>query len=101
MSTTVLESPVADRLSPAKDAIRTILVHVQPEADAEPRLEAAADLARQLGATLHGVGAEMIPAEATTDPHGYLGGAWIAEVQHVLAANLKAAKTLFENNAKG
>jgi nucleotide-binding universal stress UspA family protein len=101
MSTTVLESPVADRLGPARDAIRTILVHVQPEADAEPRLESAADLARRLGATLHGLGAEMIPAEATTDPYGYLGGAWVAEVQHVIAGNLKAAKAVFERNATG
>jgi nucleotide-binding universal stress UspA family protein len=101
MSTTVLDSPAADRLSRAADAIRTLIVHVQPEADAGPRLACAADLAARLGATLHGVGAEMIPAEATTDPYGFLGGAWVAEVQHVIQGNLKTAQAAFETAAKG
>ena len=103
MVATVLESPTAsaDRLARAGSAIRTVLVHVQPEADAQPRLDAACDLARRLGATLHGVAAEMIPAQATTDPYGYMGGAWVPEVQKVIAGNLQTAETLFTGKAKG
>jgi nucleotide-binding universal stress UspA family protein len=102
MTATVLESATAtERLNRAAEGIRTLLVHVQPEADAAPRLACAADLARRLGANLHGVGAEMIPAEATTDPYGFLGGAWVTEVQHVIAENLKKARAGFEKAAKG
>ena len=102
MPAAVLDAPAAaDRLTKAVDALRTLLVHVQPEDAAGPRLNVAADLARRLGATLHGVGAEVIPAEATTDPYGFLGGAWVAEVQHVIQQNLKNAETLFGKAAKG
>jgi nucleotide-binding universal stress UspA family protein len=100
MGAMVLESPAADRLARAESAIRTLLVHVQPEAEARPRLQVAADLARRIGAVLHGVGAEMIPAEATGDPYGYMGGAWVAEVQKVIAQNLKTAEALFGEHAK-
>jgi len=101
MVATVLESRAADRLAHAGTAIRTVLVHVQPEADAQPRLDAASDIARRLGATLHGVAAEMIPAQATSDPYGYMGGAWVTEVQKVIAGNLQTAETLFTGKAKG
>jgi nucleotide-binding universal stress UspA family protein len=102
MGATVLEAPAAtDRLSRARPGLSTLLVHVQPEAEAQPRLEAASDLARRSGAALYGVGAEMIPAEATTDPYGYMGGAWVAEVQKVIAQNLRKAEALFVEKAKG
>jgi nucleotide-binding universal stress UspA family protein len=101
MGATVLDSPAADRLARARPGLRTLLVHVQPEADAQPRLEAACDLAQRAGAAVHGVGAEMIPAEATTDPYGYMGGAWVAEVQKVIAQNLRNAEARFVEAAKG
>ncbi len=102
MSVTIAVEPQSiDRIARAGGAIRTILTHVQPEAPAQARLDVAVDLARRMGATLHGLGAEMIPAEATTDPYGLMGGAWVAEVQKVIGENLKSAKRLFEDKAKG
>jgi nucleotide-binding universal stress UspA family protein len=59
------------------------------------------DLARRLDATLHGLGAEMIPPEATSDAYGFLAGGWVAEVQKAIAQNLKSAHALFKNQVKG
>ena len=101
MSTTVSEAPATKTQRAAQHAFRTLLVHVQPEREAEPRLNAAVDLAQKLDATLYGVGAEMIPAEATTDPYGYLGGAWIPAIQEVLRSNLTNAHDLFRKKAAG
>jgi hypothetical protein len=37
MTTVVRDAPVRDRFVPAQSAWRTIITHVQPDADARPR----------------------------------------------------------------
>jgi nucleotide-binding universal stress UspA family protein len=101
MTTIVSEAPSAKTRTAAREAFRTLLVHIQPEREAEPRLGAAVDLARRLDATLYGLGAEMIPAEATTDPYGYLGGAWVPAIQEVIRTNLANARDVFKQKTAG
>jgi nucleotide-binding universal stress UspA family protein len=99
--TLVQDAPVRDRLVPARAAWRNLLVHVQPEAGAQPRLEAAADLARKLDAQLLGLGAEMIAPIAMSDPSGMLGGEWITLLQQSVETNLENARTAFVSQTKG
>ena len=96
MTALVKDAPANHHKGAAQLAFRTLLIHVQPERDAEPRLEAAVDLASRLDATLFGVAAEMIPAEAASDPYGYMGGSWIPQVQEVIRTKLAAAGDLFK-----
>lgn len=90
------ETPVRDRFSAARAAWRSILVHVQPELEARPRLLTAADLARRLDATLIGVAAEMIPPMATSDPYGVLGGDFIGALADAVQTNLANARSAFD-----
>jgi len=101
MTTVVREAPRVDRLDPARAAYRTLLVHVQPDAAAEPRLKAAVELAGRLEATLFGVAAEMIPSIAVSDPYGLMAGEFLAPLQAQIDSNLKAAETLFRRQAQG
>jgi nucleotide-binding universal stress UspA family protein len=95
MTAQVLDAPVRNRFAPAQAAWRTLITHVQPEADAQPRLAVAADLTHKLGATLIGVGAEMLPPAAASDPTGMLGGEFVSAMLEVIQTNLAASKTAF------
>jgi nucleotide-binding universal stress UspA family protein len=83
-------------------AFRSLLVHVQPEAEAQPRLAVAAALARQFDATLIGVGAETVPPGAiASDPYGIVSADWIVVMRDQIAVNLKNAKEAFLASAEG
>lgn len=101
MSTLVQDAPLRNRFQPAQQAWRSIITHVQPEAEAQPRLAVAADLARRLDATLIGLGAEMLPPYAGTDPYGMLGGEFISAMLEVIQKNLDHAQTAFRGAASG
>jgi nucleotide-binding universal stress UspA family protein len=99
--TLVQDVQVRDRFAPARSAWRNLLVHVQPEPSALPRLEAAAGLARALGAQLTGLGAETIQPIATSDPSGMLGGEWMTLLQDNVQTNLAHARAAFDARSKG
>ncbi len=88
-----------NRFLPAQSAWRSIITHVQPEADAQPRLAVAADLARKLDATLIGIGAEMLPPIGATDPYGLLGGQFMSAMLDVIQKNLEQAHEAFRSAA--
>lgn len=100
MTTLVQDAPVQARFAPARSAWRNLIVHVQPEATARPRLEAAADLARKLDAQLLGVAAEAMPPLAMTDASGMLGGEFVSVVLDAINTNLRAAQTAFTAQTK-
>jgi len=99
MNTLVQGAPVRNRFGPARAVWRTLLVHVQPEASAQPRLVAAADLATKLDATLIGLGAEMMQAIGLSDPTGMLGAEFMTTMGDVIQANLAKAKQTFKLHA--
>lgn len=101
MNVHVQQSARVDRFDPARAAFRTLLVHVQPEDDAQPRLGAAVALARRLEATLHGVAAEMIPAMAMSDPSGMLSAEYGPIIRTQIEANAKKAEKIFRRAAEG
>jgi nucleotide-binding universal stress UspA family protein len=101
MTTLVQDAPVRNRFAAASAAWRSILVHVQPDADAQPRLAVAADLARKLDATLIGVGAEMLPPTSATDPYGLLGGEFVTALLEVMQTNLSRAGAAFKTATQG
>lgn len=82
---------------PARADWRALLVHVQPEQEADPRLLAAADLATQLDAMLIGFAAETIPTMAASDPTGMM----VAVILDTIAANLAAASARFKRETSG
>lgn len=96
MPTLVQDVPARSRFMPARSAWRTLLVHVQPEAEAAPRLAAAADLAGKLDATLFGFAAEMLPPIAASDPSGLLGGQLVTAALDVIDTNLSSATARFK-----
>ena len=99
--TVLQEAPAPIRAQQTLAAIRSLLVHVEPGVDAQPRLAAAADLARKLDATLIGVGAEMIQSLGVADPFGVLGSAWVVELQQLVVDNLKHAEAVFRAKTAG
>jgi hypothetical protein len=101
MSLAAHAQAVQEAPSAARAAFRTLLVHVQPDADSEPRLKAAVALARQFDATLLGLGAEMIPPAAATDPTGLLGGGFVAAMQEAIEGNLERAGAVFRRETIG
>jgi nucleotide-binding universal stress UspA family protein len=76
-------------------SIKTILVHAQGDGAAAPRLETAAHLARDLGATLYGLGAEMIQPLSVADPYGVMEAQWIVAMRDLVETNLQAAEKAF------
>lgn len=101
MTTLAQDAPIRNRFKPAQSAWRSILTHVQPEAEADPRVAVAADLAKRLDATLIGLGAEMLPPLAASDPYGMLGGEFVSAMLDVIQTNLTHAETRFHKAAAG
>jgi nucleotide-binding universal stress UspA family protein len=96
MATRIQDAPARGRFMPARATWRTLLVHVQPETDASPRLTAAVDLAGKLDATLFGFAAEMLQPIAASDPTGLLGGQLLTATLEVLDCNLATATAAFK-----
>lgn len=99
MATLTQDAPVRNRFGPARAGWRTLLVHVQPEPSAEPRLIAAADLAAKLDATLVGLGAEMLQPIGMSDPSGMLGAEFMVAMTEVIQGNLAKAQQTFKTRA--
>lgn len=78
---------------------RTLLVHAQ--ADAEPRLQTAAALARKHEARLLGLGAEMFEPLTMADPYGFAQGEWLALMREQLERDLDMAEQAFRRCAAG
>lgn len=83
------------RFLPARAAWRTLLVHVQPEPEALPRLTSAAELAGALDARLIGVAAEMLPPIAASDPTGLLGAQLVTALLETMRTNGDSAADRF------
>jgi nucleotide-binding universal stress UspA family protein len=98
---TLLDTATAVRPQQATSAIRSILVHVEPGAEAQPRLHTAVGLARKLDATLIGVGAEMIQMLPLADPYGLTDSGWAVELRKLVADNLGRAEATFRAKAAG
>jgi len=98
-----LREDTARKIRPqgALSAIRSLLVHVEPGAAAQPRLAAAVALAEKLDAHLTGLGAEMSQAAGVSDPFGLLGSDWTVELAALLQDNLKRAETAFRAKSAG
>lgn len=89
------------RTAEAARAIRAILVHVEPGAEAQARLHTAVALARKLDATLIGVGAEMIQLAGLADDNAYADASWIVELQKLVEENLHNAEATFRAKTAG
>jgi nucleotide-binding universal stress UspA family protein len=101
MTTVLQDAPAARSSQAVQTAIRTILVHVQAEKAAAPRLACAVDLARRLDATLFGLAAEMIPPLGSMDPTGMVEGAWYLEMREQVQKNLEFARETFHEATRG
>jgi nucleotide-binding universal stress UspA family protein len=95
------DTATAIRPEQTTSAIRSILVHVEPGAEARPRLETAVALARKLDAMLIGVGAEMIQTLGLAEANGFADSTWIADLQNLVEENLCAAETAFRAKTGG
>jgi nucleotide-binding universal stress UspA family protein len=80
---------------------RSILVHVQPSPAEEPRLMAAADLAKRFDATLTGLGAETVTPIAVADSYGFADASYFTELRQVVRAHLGASERRFERASAG
>jgi nucleotide-binding universal stress UspA family protein len=81
--------------------LTTLLVHAEPSPAAEPRLAAAAALARRFDAELIGVGAEMFDWATLSDPYGFNACEWITVLQDQAQADLAQAEAAFRRCASG
>jgi nucleotide-binding universal stress UspA family protein len=98
----LIQERIAPQVAPRAAAYATLLVHAEPGSPASSRVEAAARLAREQGATLIGLGAETFDATLTPDPFvGAASGAWIALVQDQIGKDLLAAEAAFRRDAAG
>ncbi|MBW8816011.1 MAG: universal stress protein [Caulobacterales bacterium] len=83
-------------------AYATLLVHAEPATYSTHRVQVAARLARDLDATLLGLGAETFDPIPTPDPFtGYAAGEWVALVQAQIGKDLQAAEAAFHRDAAG
>lgn len=80
---------------------KTILTHVRTTPAAALTLESAVALARDLDATLLGLGAEMIPPSGAPDPSGLIEGQWAALMREQIEKNLGEAERSFTAAASG
>lgn len=101
MTSLVQDAPAVRLHTAGRTGYRTLLVHVQPEPAAAPRLQTAADLAHNLGATLFGLGAEMVPPLGAMDPTGLAQGAWYVEMRDQAQRNLEQARASFHAASSG
>lgn len=93
------ELPQASSLASAQ-TYATLLVHVEAALASSNRVEAAAALARDLGARLIGLGAETF--ETIPDPGGIYGsGEWLVLLQEQVNNDLQAAEVSFRRDAAG
>jgi len=95
MTSVAHDASPRSRFLPARAAWRTLLVHVQPEPEALPRLTSAADLAGALDATLIGLAAEMLPPIAASDPTGLLGAQLVTALLETIRTNGESAADRF------
>lgn len=80
----------------------TLLVHAEPGLTASHRVEAAVHLARDLDATLIGLGAETFDTVPAANPFGgYAGGELIALLQEQVVKDLDGAESAFRRDASG
>jgi nucleotide-binding universal stress UspA family protein len=77
-----------------------ILIHVETDPVAEPRLRLAADLANQFGAALIGIGAEIFETPTVAASMGYVDGETLVAEAHAVEDDLRRAETRFEETAK-
>lgn len=99
MTRLVQNVPAIDRLQPARDAFRAVLLHVQPEAAAQPRLATAVALARMLDATLIGVGAEISQPIGFGGPMEGADALWMMTWQ--VQDDLRRAEEVFRTSSAG
>jgi nucleotide-binding universal stress UspA family protein len=78
----------------------SILVHVELDPKAEPRLRLAADLASQFGAALIGVGAEIFEPPSAAAAMGYVDGETLVAEAKTVQDDLKLAEARFVDAAK-
>jgi nucleotide-binding universal stress UspA family protein len=79
---------------------KSILVHVEHIAAAEPRLATAVALARRFDATLMGFGGESFDWVGVSDPYGFTAGQWLSVVAEQIQADLVTAEKTFRKFAK-
>lgn len=80
---------------------RTLLVHAQPLDAAKPRLAVAAALARDLGARLDALSAEVEPSLGVADPYGMLQAEWFSVMQTELERRFQLSRAQFTQAAAG
>ncbi|MFI4974357.1 MAG: universal stress protein [Caulobacterales bacterium] len=78
-----------------------ILTHVQPEAEAAPRLVCAHAMAKRFGARLIGLGAEMIPPLAFDNGFYTLEAEWATAMRDAISDRLKIAEKAFAAHTGG
>lgn len=81
--------------------LRTVLVQVGADPQDLLRLRAAAALAERFDATLYGVACEEALPLGAVDSKGLVQGAWYAEVEERVQADLKQAHAIFEAETAG
>jgi nucleotide-binding universal stress UspA family protein len=95
------DTATAIRPQQATSSIRSILVHVEPGAEAQPRLQAAVALADKLDAVLIGVGVEMLQTQGLAEAHGFADSTWLSDLQKLVEENLRNAETAFRAKTAG
>ena len=85
----------------ARADIRSVLVHVEPTDEAAPRLRAAAELARDCGATLLGVGVQKSPGLDLAEPYAVGVGPGLRELEAAVEFALARAEQMFRAAADG
>jgi nucleotide-binding universal stress UspA family protein len=76
-----------------------VLTHVQPDAEAAPRLACALQIAERFGAAVIGVGAEMIPPLAFDGGFYSLEADWATAMRESIDERLKLARKSFADAA--
>jgi len=84
-----------------QQAIRTILVHVEAEDSARPRLRTAVALAEALQAKLVGVGAETVQPIGIADIGGMSDGRWVSDLAEQARRSIGRAEMAFHEAAGG
>lgn len=90
-----------NRSQRSSSTLRTVLVQVGVDPQDLPRLRAAAALTRKFDATVYGVGCEQALPLGLVEPTGLLQGAWYAEMEEQVQADLKHAHAIFETETAG